>query len=45
MVKTTFTVLVREAGEIIFKQVFKKRKKADKLIDKLKLKGLDVLFF
>ena len=45
MPKMTFTVLIREAGQIIWKQVFKTRKKADKLIDKLKLKGLDVLFF
>lgn len=45
MPKTTFTVMVRDAGQIILKQIFRTRKKADKLVDKLKLKGLDVLFF
>ena len=41
----TATVLVRDSGQIVFKKTFKTRKKASKLIERLKLKGLDVLFF
>lgn len=43
--KIDFIVIVREAGKIISKQIFHSRKKADKQIAKLQLKGLDVLFF
>ena len=43
--KINFIVIVREAGKIISKQIFHNRKKADKQIAKLQLKGLDVLFF
>ena len=45
MPKTAFIVMVRDAGRIIYKKIFNSRKKADKLVGKLKLKGLDVLFF
>lgn len=44
--KIEFLVFVRdEQGKVTMRQSCKTKRKADKLISKLRLKGLDVLFF